>query len=115
MKQTTSEDTVHKQQRLQRDQDAKDGVKPAKGSGSKPAVQAGHYDQPAPPLPAQHLQKPGVEADMELRPRFQAPAYKGSDKLKDMVALITGGDSGIGRSVAVLMAREGARIAIIYL
>ncbi len=79
------------------------------------AMQAGHDDQPVPPMPAQHLRKPGIEAEMELKPRFQANHYKGSDKLKDMVALITGGDSGIGRAVAVLMAREGARIAIVYL
>jgi NAD(P)-dependent dehydrogenase (short-subunit alcohol dehydrogenase family) len=46
---------------------------------------------------------------------YQAPAYKGSEKLKDMAAIITGGDSGIGRAVAVLFAREGADVAIVYL
>jgi NAD(P)-dependent dehydrogenase (short-subunit alcohol dehydrogenase family) len=116
---TSTEDTTRKQQRLQREQDTKDSGKPAKSEGEskgrKPAVQAGHRDQPAPPMPAQHLQKPGIEADMELAPRFQAPTYHGSGKLKDCVALITGGDSGIGRAVAVLMAREGADIAIVYL
>jgi NAD(P)-dependent dehydrogenase (short-subunit alcohol dehydrogenase family) len=64
----------------------------------KTPVQAGPRNQPQAPLPAQHLEKPGNEADMALRPRFEAPDYKGSGKLKGMAALITGGDSGIGRA-----------------
>src|SRR5205085_8417702 len=66
-------------------------------------------------IPPQHLKKPGVEAELKARPMYEAPGYKGSEKLKDMVAIITGGDSGIGRAVAVLYAREGADIAIVYL
>ncbi len=72
-------------------------------------------EQPKSPMPAQHQPKPGIEAEMSPRPEFIAPNYKGSEKLKDKTAIITGGDSGIGRSVAVLYAREGANVAIVYL
>jgi NAD(P)-dependent dehydrogenase (short-subunit alcohol dehydrogenase family) len=85
-----------------------------KSQKEKP-VQAGERKYPEPPLPAQHLKKPGLEADLELRPEYDAPTYKGAGKLQDKVAIITGGDSGIGRAVAVLYAREGADVAIIYL
>ncbi len=70
---------------------------------------------PRSPLPPQHQDKPGFEFKMEPRPQYQAPGYRGSAKLERRVALITGGDSGIGRSVATLYAREGADIAIVYL
>jgi NAD(P)-dependent dehydrogenase (short-subunit alcohol dehydrogenase family) len=69
----------------------------------------------APPLPKQHQEKPGIERKLQPRPAYKASEYRGSGKLKDKVALITGADSGIGRAVAVLYAREGADISVIYL
>lgn len=58
--------------------------------------------------------QPGKESEMKIKPEVIKKSYKGCNKLKGKVALITGGDSGIGRSVAVHFAREGADIAIIY-
>jgi NAD(P)-dependent dehydrogenase (short-subunit alcohol dehydrogenase family) len=66
-------------------------------------------------MPEQHLAKPGIEAQMELKPKFMAEQYKGSGKLEGMAAIVTGADSGIGRAVAVLFAREGADVAVMYL
>ena len=75
---------------------------------SKPQMQA----EPKAPFPKQKLPKPGIEADLDPRPKYQAPRYKAAGKLAEKAALITGGDSGIGRAVAVLYAREGADVAI---
>ena len=79
------------------------------------AMQVGGRLYPGPPFPKQHLSKPGRESKLEPAPMYDAPFYQGSGKLRDKIALITGGDSGIGRSVAVLFAREGADIAVVYL
>ena len=103
---------VQQERAIQQQQDRKDAA--ASESSHDDAVQAGARHQPE-KLPAQHITKPGNEHELELTPQHVAPDYKGSGKLEGFATIITGGDSGIGRSVAVLFAREGADVAIVYL
>lgn len=72
-------------------------------------------ERPRNPLPPQHQSRPGNESQIKPAPQYKAPDYQGSEKLLNKNALITGGDSGIGRAVAVLFAREGANVAITHL
>lgn len=82
--------------------------------GSKEPPRTGARPQPT-RMPAQHLDALEQESDLDLQPRFLAPEYQGSQKLQGQAALITGGDSGIGRAVAILFGREGADVVITYL
>lgn len=113
-KKSAAKNTIARQRAIQRQVAAADR-KAKKSGGADTPVQTGAREYPVPPFPKQHYKKPGREAALDPAPMYDAPFYKGSGKLQDCVAIITGGDSGIGRSVAVLFAREGADIVICHL
>jgi hypothetical protein len=94
-----AEATQQQGRKIQREIDALESG--AANEKEPKAMQAGAREYPT-EFPAQHHAKPGHESEVRPAPMYEAPGYKGSEKLKGKIALVTGGDSGIGRAVAVL-------------
>ena len=108
-------ETVAQQRKIQAAQDQKDSKQKTQKKPRKAVAPDADNQRRNLRIPKQHLTKPGNESELDLQPQYMASSYKGSDKLAGKTVVITGGDSGIGRAVAILCAREGANVAIIYL